>query len=80
MIPVFQALIYIINHVSLEIRPTRWMITSFTNSPSKEVYSHTCIKTSHLELRQNCLPYKQIHMKFSMTVQEQGDILIQMSV
>ena len=72
----FQALIYLINHVSPEILPTWWMITSLTNSPSKDVYNHICIKRSHLEQRQKCMPYKQIHM----TVQEKGDILIHMSV
>ena len=81
IIPVFQALKYLLSHVSPEIRPTTWwMITSLTNSPSEDVYNHICIKRSHLEQRQNCMPYKQIHMKFHMKVQENGDILIHMSV
>ena len=48
------------------------------------IYSHTCIKRSPLGQRK--CPYKTgdlkrgpIHMKFSMTGQEKGDLLIQVT-
>ena len=49
------------------------------------IYSHTCIKRSPLGqrksvlIRQVTLKRGPIHMKFSMTGQEKGDLLIQVT-